>query len=680
MLGRSRASNQRCSAESAPGQYTTETPGAAPAGRSSRPPDQQRVGPPEQGPQLPVRAHPRRRVRTVEHGGVTHVGRRQQVERVEAFPADVIPPEVEPRTCPLRYPGPGAATGAQCGQVRRAQTDVPAHIVRNEGRRQPHADHSGRGRPILIEVEVTEHRPMPQEDASAGSFRGVEQVSRAAPHDRDQAADVPTELGPAFKRNGDVGERSERDDGERPRRQSLLESDDRRTRRTRVVRQRLGSAAVDRWGGEAVARERRRQRARDAVGDGQRGIAEYRGHARDPDIRCAGEQQDREAVVGIGRAAVAARRVGVDPDPRRQPDGRAAGDHRQRRYRQLPVRHVRIGRARLSSNRATSNTAPRSSRRPVTLCAGTRRSPDSPPSAARTCAAWPAFPPTSTPRRWIAARASSCSERRDPVLRAPDDQHRLPHRLELAHRVRARPPASTVGSRAGPAPCPGNGPARAPGRGSPAAASTGSMNMATARSATALRPRAALEQLADRRGAARAGSGGGSDGPKPAGSISTSRRTRAGCRSAKWAQIWAPIEKPTRSTGQRTASVLQQVAQLALVQLGAVGALQAVRLPSPVEIVGHRAAARGGEGRRRALPDRGAASRSRAPARRPAPQGDRPSRSASRRPEPGEAARGGRAGRLVQSRATPSAMRCPRAFRISSVSRGRISNRSPTMP
>ena len=84
---------------------------------------------------------------------------------------------------------------------------------------------------------------------------------------------------------------------------------------------------------------------RGARGDLERGIARHRRYACNLQTRVGGEEECK-AVVGVRARAVAARRVGVDPDPPGHGHRRATLDDGERRLDglEVPHRHLRFGR------------------------------------------------------------------------------------------------------------------------------------------------------------------------------------------------------------------------------------------------------------------------------------------------------------------------------------------------
>ena len=65
---------------------------------------------------------------------------------------------------------------------------------------------------------------MPEQHAAAHAFARMEQVPGRAAHYHDQPGDVTLQVGAPGERGIDVGERAERDDGERPLAQCLAQS------------------------------------------------------------------------------------------------------------------------------------------------------------------------------------------------------------------------------------------------------------------------------------------------------------------------------------------------------------------------------------------------------------------------------------------------------------------------
>jgi hypothetical protein len=104
-----------------------------------------------------------------------------------------------------------------------------------------HVEHRCGGLSILIEVEIGEDRPVPEQNAAdARPFRRMAQMPGAATHDRDQTSDIRPEVRSPTQDARDVGERAEGDQRKRACLEGSLE---------RLVRRRrsgLNRSVIDR--------------------------------------------------------------------------------------------------------------------------------------------------------------------------------------------------------------------------------------------------------------------------------------------------------------------------------------------------------------------------------------------------------------------------------------------------
>jgi hypothetical protein len=195
------------------------------------------------------------------------------------------------------------------------------------GRRRARIAEAARG--ILHQIQVAEHRAVTEQDrAGAVPFGRMEEMAWPTAHHGHQPVHAAGEPGMAAQGQLEIGQRAEAQDREWSAIERLLESGGQRGLRRRLAAARVGGAlALSRAGRHrrtAVYRHRHalrakqgRQVAGDAVGHLERCVAEHGGDPRQLDAGRPREQQDGEAVVGIGGAGVAAGRVGIDPDASR---------------------------------------------------------------------------------------------------------------------------------------------------------------------------------------------------------------------------------------------------------------------------------------------------------------------------------------------------------------------------
>ena len=146
------------------------------------------------------------------------------------------------------------------------------------------------------------------------TLRRVEPMPLAPPHDRHEAAHVSDQVRPVRERTRDVGQRTQRQDLERTRLQCPLQTE----HGFGIVRRcRCRSARVDRQARlhEMAVPELPEQFLGRACHRFEIGISEHGRDALQAGRLGARQQQDGEAVIGVGALAVPACRISVDPDP-----------------------------------------------------------------------------------------------------------------------------------------------------------------------------------------------------------------------------------------------------------------------------------------------------------------------------------------------------------------------------
>ena len=143
--------------------------------------------------------------------GFQHVGGREQVEQVEALPADVFAPVVEPCASALRYPG-GSAACAVSRSRSGGVISMPRRVVRHQAGRQAQGSDARRGAPDQAKFRSRNTGPWPNSmpprapppDGTGGPV--------ACPSRRSAARPCRGQRQGVRQHGGNVGQRAERED------------------------------------------------------------------------------------------------------------------------------------------------------------------------------------------------------------------------------------------------------------------------------------------------------------------------------------------------------------------------------------------------------------------------------------------------------------------------------------